>query len=337
MRVAAGLSLRSSTLGRCARSTAERAHAPAEFAAGLSLRSCPVRWTAVVNPGAGRRRGARALAHLGDALAARSVPVHVTRTADEGRAVARDAFARGDGVIACGGDGTVQALAQPAVDADGLLAVIPVGSGNDFARALGLDHASPLDALGVIDTGDEIRVDLGRVRTADGADVMFTTVAHSGLDGEVNRWANTVHRLSGTGLYVVAAVRTMATYQPTEMRLTVDDDAWTGRPWLVSVANTHCYGGGMRIAPMARIDDGRLEVIVVHDVSRAQVLARFPRLIRGTHLGITGVEHRAGASVVVDGPPDQEIYASGERVGLLPATIDIVPAALRVIRPGATP
>lgn len=301
---------------------------------GRSLRSRAVRWTAVVNPSAGRRRGARELARLTDALAARSIRTIATRSTDEGRAVARAAFARGDGVLACGGDGTVQALAECAAAVDGLLAVVPVGAGNDFARALGLDHADGLAALEVLDHGRETRVDLGRVRTVDGTTVEYTTVAHSGLDGEVNRWANTVTRLSGTALYAVAAVRTIATYRPTPMAIAVDGAEWRGRPWMVSVANTHCYGGGMQIAPGARIDDGLLDVIVVHGVPRAQVLRCFPRMIRGTHLDIDGVEHFRGATVEIDGPTEQEIYASGERVGLLPATIEVVPAALRVMVPG---
>ncbi|MBM3658745.1 MAG: diacylglycerol kinase family lipid kinase [Actinobacteria bacterium] len=292
-----------------------------------------MRWTAVVNPGAGRRHGARELARLGDALAARAIAVHATRSADEGLEVARAAFARGDGVLACGGDGTVQVLAQCAAESDGLLGVIPVGSGNDFARGIGLDPTDPLAALHVLDAGHETRLDLGRVRTADGATMLYTTVAHSGLDGEVNRWANTVTRLSGTALYAVAAVRTIATYHPTEMRMVIDGVEWTGRPWLVAVANTHCYGGGMDIAPAARVDDGLLDVIVVHGVSRARVLRCFPRMIKGTHLTIEGVEHFRGTVVEIDGPDDQEIYASGERVGLLPATIDVRPAALRVMVP----
>lgn len=291
----------------------------------------------MVNPGAGRRRGARELDRLGSALAERAIPVEVTHSADEGRAVARAAFAAGLGVVACGGDGTVQGLAQCAVDADGLLAIVPVGAGNDFARALGLDPAAPLDALDLLaDEPLETRVDLGRVRTADGADVVFTTVAHSGLDGEVNRWANTVTRLSGTALYAVAALRAMASYRTTAMRVVTDADAWDGRPWLVAVANTYCYGGGMRIAPTARLDDGRLEVVVIRDMSRAAVLTRFPRLVRGTHLGVAGVDHREARTVEIDGPPDQELYASGERIGVLPATVEVLPAALRVLAPPAT-
>jgi len=256
--------------------------------------------------------------------------VNETGSGADAVAVARAAFARGDGVLACGGDGTVQVLAQCAAEADGLLAVVPLGSGNDFARSLGLAPGDPLVAISALDHGHEARVDLGRVRTADGACVMFTTVAHSGLDGEVNRWANTVTRLSGTALYAVAALRTIATYRPTEMRVRVDDREWSGPAWMVSVANTECYGGGMRIAPEARIDDGALDVIVVHDVSRMQVLRHFPRLIRGTHLEIDGVDHFRGATAEIHGPDGQEVYASGERVGPLPATVDVLPGALRV-------
>ena len=315
-----------------------RGHGRARYLATLrSLRSCSVRWTAVVNPGAGRRRGARDLARLTDALAARGIPFHATGSAEEGRSVARDAFARGDGVLACGGDGTVQALADCAAAVDGILAVIPVGAGNDFARSIGLDHRDPLAALQIVDTGHETRVDLGRIRTADGVTTTFTTVAHSGLDGEVNRWANTVHRLSGTALYAVAAVRTIATYHPTDMRITVDDAEWSGEPWMVSVANTHCYGGGMNIAPGARTDDGLLDVVVVHDVSRARVLRCFPRMIKGTHLTIEGVDHFRGSVVEIDGPTDQEIYASGELIGCLPATVEIVPGALRLMVPPCGP
>jgi YegS/Rv2252/BmrU family lipid kinase len=296
-----------------------------------------VRWTAVVNPRAGRRRRTRVLARLGDALAARGVDIHVTRDSDEGRVAARRAFERGEGVLACGGDGTVRVLADLAAEVDGLLAVVPTGAGNDFARALGLDHRRPLDALDLLDTGNETRVDLGCVRTRDGEGVRFTTVAHSGLDGEVNRWANTISWASGTWLYALAALRTMAVYRPTEMRITVDGNVWDGRPWLVAVANSYCYGGGMRIAPRARLDDGRLDVIVVADVGRAELVARFPTVLRGTHIGIPGVHSLAGKVVSVEGPAAQEVYASGERVGRLPATIVVCPGALRVLVPRGGP
>jgi diacylglycerol kinase (ATP) len=298
-----------------------------------------VQWTAVVNPGAGRRRRRISVARLGDALAARAVDIHVTPTAAVGLEAARTAFARGEGVLACGGDGTVRDLAALASETGGLLAIVPMGSGNDFARALGYDHQHPLDALRVLDDGRQVAADLGRAHTADGGTQWFTTVAHTGLDGEVNRWANTITWASGTALYAIAALRAMAIVQPFPVSVTANGDTWSGTAWLVAVGNTHCYGGGMPIVPTARLDDGRLDAIIVDGaVSRAEVIRRFPQMMRGKHEGIDGVQLRSGASITIDGPPghagpDQDLWASGERVGPLPTTIDVVPGALRVLVP----
>ena len=295
-------------------------------------------WTAVVNPGAGRRRGRTAIARLGDALAARAVEIHVTPTADVGLEVARAAFARGEGVLACGGDGTVRDLASLASETGGLLAVVPMGAGNDFARALGYDHQHPLDALRVLDDGREAAVDLGRAKTANGATQWFTTVAHTGLDGEVNRWANTISWASGTALYAIAALRAMAIVKPAPLTVTANGDTWTGKAWLVAVGNTHCYGGGMPIVPTARVDDGRLDAIIVDgSLSRAEVVRRFPQMMRGNHEGVDGAHLRSGASITIDGPTGQDVWASGERVGALPTTIDVVPGALRVLVPPGSP
>jgi diacylglycerol kinase (ATP) len=302
-----------------------------------------VQWTAVVNPGAGRRRRRTAIARLGDALAARAVDIHVTPTAEIGLEVARKAFSRGEGVLACGGDGTVRELAALASETGGLLAVVPMGAGNDFARALGYDHQDPLAALTVLDDGREAAVDLGRATTAGGATQWFTTVAHTGLDGEVNRWANTVTWASGTALYAIAALRAMAIVKPFPIEVSANGDTWSGTAWLVAVGNTHCYGGGMPIVPTARLDDGRLDAIIVDGaVSRAEVIRRFPQMLRGKHEGVDGAHLRSGASITIDGLPSsewgqQDLWASGERVGSLPATIDVVPGALRVLVPPGSP
>jgi diacylglycerol kinase (ATP) len=302
-----------------------------------------VNWTAVVNPGAGRRRRRTAIARLGDALAARAVDIHVTPTAELGLEVARTAFARGEGVLACGGDGTVRELAALACETGGLLAVVPIGAGNDFARALGYDHQHPLSALHVLDEGREEKVDLGRATTAGGEGQWFTTVAHTGLDGEVNRWANTVTWASGTALYAIAALRAMAIVKPFPVEVIANGDTWSGTAWLVAVGNTHCYGGGMPIVPSARLDDGRLDAIIVDGaVSRAEVVRRFPQMMGGRHEGVDGAHLRSGASITIDVPPDaegvqQDLWASGERVGSLPATIDVVPGALRVLVPPDSP
>ena len=306
---------------------------------GTSAHASPVvsgavQWTAVVNGSAGRRRRRTTVARLGDALAARAVDIHVTPTAEIGLEVARTALARGEGVLACGGDGTVRDLAALASETGGLLAVVPLGAGNDFARALGYDHQHPLDALTVLDDGREVAVDLARTHTGDGAVQWCTTIAHTGLDGEVNRWANTVSWASGTALYAIAALRGMALAKPFTVEVTANGDVWSGSAWQVSVGNTHCYGGGMPIVPTARLDDGRLDAIIIDGaLPRAEVVRRFPQMMRGEHESIDGVHRLSGASITIDGPGTQDLWASGERVGPLPATIEVVPNALRVVVP----
>jgi diacylglycerol kinase (ATP) len=297
-----------------------------------------VRWSAVVNSAAGRRHGTRAVDRLHAALAARGIASHVTASEEDGLRAARAAFDRGDGVLGCGGDGTLRVLAELAVATGGLLGVVPMGAGNDFARALGLDHRHALTALDALETGREARVDVGHVTAADGTSRVFTTVAHSGLDGEVNRRANEITWASGTMLYAIAALRTMASYRPAPMRIVVDGAEWSAeRAWLVAVANTYCYGGGMPIAPTARIDDGALDLVVVGDVSRARVVASFPRMLRGTHLRVDGLYTFPAAHVVVEATRPQSVHASGEPVGRLPATIDVRPRALRVQVPATSP
>jgi diacylglycerol kinase (ATP) len=296
-----------------------------------------VHWTAVVNPGAGRRGRRGDLNRLRDALVERAVEVRITASAEEGRTVAEAAFERGEGVLACGGDGTVRVLADVAARGGGLLGLVPMGAGNDFARALGIDHRRPLAALDLLERGVEARVDLGRARTADGTEQTFTTVANAGFDSEVNRWANTVSRLSGTTLYIVATLRTIGGYRPTAMRITTDGAAHEGRTWLVAIGNSASYGGGMRITPAAHPADGRFDVVIVGDLPRHRVVIHFPRVLRGTHLAVRGVHHFTGRIVTVSGAPGQDLYASGERIGPLPATVEVLPGALRVLVPADSP
>src|SRR6266508_1667652 len=181
----------------------------------LPVPSCFVRWTAVVNPSAGRGRTRKLLPRLTDAFrhTGADIEVAVSTDIDDARATARRAFDAGRGVVACGGDGTVSELAGLAAAAGGTLAMVPTGAGNDFARHLGLDHRRPLDAVRLLETGRLGAVDLGRAE-ADGTTAWFASVANTGFDSEANRWANTVQWAGGTTLYVLAVLRTLVTYHP---------------------------------------------------------------------------------------------------------------------------
>ncbi|HZR11686.1 MAG TPA: diacylglycerol kinase family protein [Acidimicrobiia bacterium] len=291
-----------------------------------------MRWTAVVNPSAGRGRTRRMLPTLTSELTGTGadVDVRVAADVDETASIAREAFAQDRGVLVCGGDGTVALVAGIAAECGGLVGIVPTGAGNDFARTLGIRRRNLTGAVRTLSDGHEITVDLGRV---DGR--WFCSVANTGFDAEVNRWANEVRRLSGTALYLAGVARTLAVYRPRRFRVRVDD----GEPrdvdaWLLAVGNGPVYGGGMQIAPDARLDDGVFDVCVIGRISVPGFVVNFPRVFAGTHTKHPAVSVLRGATVTIeslDGGID--LYASGERVGPLPARLETVPRALRVMVP----
>jgi diacylglycerol kinase (ATP) len=285
-------------------------------------------WTAIVNPVAGRGRTRKLLPEIEERAAALGAKVQVSPTAEDPTRLAQEAAGQGHDLIACGGDGLVAAVAGVAADTGRTLAIVPSGAGNDFARGLGYNPKRPLDAFGALEHGHDRVIDLGRVNGR-----WYTCVTASGFDAEANRWANTVHRLSGTALYVAAVLRTLAVYKPHPFRLTVDGEAHELRAWLVAVGNGPAYGGGMNIAPNARLDDGLLDITVVGEMSRLEMLWNFPKVFKGTHLGNPKVSTFRGERAELeslDSSVPMDVYADGERVGALPATMEAVRDALKV-------
>ena len=262
------------------------------------------------------------------AASAAGVAVEVSPEPDAPARIAKEAAAAGRDLIACGGDGVVSEVAAIAADTGRRLAIVPTGAGNDFARTLGYDTKRPMTAFAVLTEGRDRTVDLGRVNGR-----WYTCVTASGFDAEANRWANTVQHLSGTALYVAATVRTLAVFKPYPFRLTVDGVVHEQRAWLIAVGNGPAYAGGMRITPNAQMDDGLLDVTVVGPLSKPEFLWSFPRVFKGTHVTHPAVStYRAErvelASLETSAPMD--VYADGERVGPLPATMAAVRDALVV-------
>ncbi len=297
----------------------------------------PRAYTIIVNPSAGRGRARRLLPRLEAVLEKGSLDVDLRLSASpaEPPALAREAMARGRAVVACGGDGLVGELAAVVAEGDGVMGIIPAGAGNDFARHLGLDPRRPLEALAVLELGLEGEVDMGRVNGR-----LFCCVAGTGFDAEANRWANTVERLSGTPLYVAAVLRTLASYRPQPFRIAADGAVRQVEAWLVAVANAPSYGGGMLVAPTARVDDGMLDVAVIGALPRSQFLRTFPKVFKGTHVEHPAVEVFSARRVEIasdGGELALEVYADGERVGPLPVEIEAVPRALRLIVPRGAP
>jgi len=252
-----------------------------------------------------------------------------TDSAAEARDRIRQAAACGtEGVVLVGGDGTVHG-ALAALIAEGLpFAVVPAGRGNDFARNLGL--AGPAVA-GLLRRGP---LTVREIDLATAGDVPYGSVACVGFDAEVNRLARQgAGYLGGTAGYVVCVLRALARYRPFDVEVEVDGWRWQGPVTLVAVANGACYGGGMRIAPRARMDDGALDVCIVSAVTRATLLRQFPKIFRGTHTSHPACILRSGRRVTVRDGAGREVFADGEPAGRTPITFAVQRAGLRVLQP----
>ncbi len=295
-----------------------------------------VRTLVVVNPAAGSGRAAAGWERLRAQAKTcfsfdevqTSGPGHATRLAAEAAAAG---YAR---LLAVGGDGTLHEIVNGCAEADVAVGLLPLGTGNDFARSAGL-HRPAAELLPGLAAGQVRRVDLGRVH-----DQYYLNVAGVGFDAEVARIANATSKRQGGALfYLLTAVREAFRYEPALLAVAVDAPliAAPSRRLMVAVGNAAAYGGGMRICPRAVIDDGLLDVMTVAGLRGVAILALLPRVFVGGHLGRAGVGYQQAKEVRIEGPSGVAVHADGELVGGLPATFTIHPGALRLWTPAATP
>lgn len=279
----------------------------------------------IVSPKAGDGKALRRLATILDALRAKGVEAtaEVTKSLDHAAMLATDAAKAGRVAVAVGGDGLVGRVAAAASEAGGVMAIIPSGTGNDFARALHItDRAMAIEALA---SGNERTVDMGIAGTR-----RFTCIASFGFDSVVLETANASRFVRGRLVYPYATLRSLRTWKPACFTIDIDGEVHELRGYNVAVANAGFYGGGMLIAPGASLDDGLLDVVAITELSRLRFLANAPRVFRGTHVDVPGVRTWKARSVrlAVDRPFD--VVADGESVAPAPLKIEILPAALRV-------
>jgi YegS/Rv2252/BmrU family lipid kinase len=232
-------------------------------------------------------------------------------------------------VVACGGDGTVSEVAGALAHTETALAILPMGTGNDFARHLGI-HTFP-EAVGAIASGKPRSVDMVRWSSGD-AGGLFLNVAGTGFDAHVAMRVNQGFRfLRGTGAYIAAVLSSFSTFKPSAVKLLVDGQEVEAVSMLCSVANASCYGGGMRINPQACIDDGLVECVLVKAVSRWEFLKTFPKVFKGTHVDHPSVTVLRGMEIQIDADDPWPFFCDGEICGRLPVRFQVEPKALRVI------
>ncbi len=294
----------------------------------------PVDVAVLVSPSAGRGRARLAADGVLGVLRESGLTPHVldAATRDDAERAAAGAVAGGAAaVVTVGGDGAVHAALQAVAGTSTPLAVVPAGTGNDLALALGV----PRDPVAAARAAAEDLLD-GATRTVDAGrtgDRWWATVLCCGFDSAVTDRANRLRWPRGPRRYDVAILAELARLRPREVTLVLDGEARTVPVTLVAVGNTSWYGAGMRICPAADPADGRFDVTVVGPMRRRELVRSRPRLADGTHVGHPAVTvHRAArVELSCDGV---STYADGEPVAPLPAVAECVPGALTVVGTG---
>lgn len=288
----------------------------------------------LVNPTAGDGRALRLLPWLRERLASRpDVRLEITSRRGHAEALAREAADAHDRIVAVGGDGTVQEVVNGILsggDARPSIGIVPVGRGNDLARSLGLPPDPAAAWRAAIGSGERV-IDAARATDGHGRQRWFASAGGIGFDAQVaDAMAARRGWLAGRAGYLVTTLLQLRRFSNRRVVLVVDDERRELDVLFLAIANGPYYGGGMRIAPPARVDDGRLDVCVVGDVSRLTAVRQLPNLYRGTHVAHPAVELLAGRSVTVDGDAATLTHLDGEPFGALPIRVEAAPGVLAV-------
>jgi YegS/Rv2252/BmrU family lipid kinase len=283
----------------------------------------------IANPSAGGGRTARLLPGVEAALRGHGIAFRVERThsIEHARELARSALAAGEVAAAMGGDGLMGAVAGELRHSEGVLGILPGGRGNDFARKLGVG-GDPVAACDVLAEGREQRIDVGDI---DGR--AYLGIASSGLDSDAGDLANATRLKLGQLVYVYATLRAVVAWRPARWEVVID-----GRPrsfvgYSVAVANSGVFGGGMFLAPEARLDDGLLDVVMIQDMPKRTLLAALPKVFTGAHVREPGIELLQAREVAFHADRPFNVQADGDAIADLPATVRVQPGALRVMAP----
>ena len=283
----------------------------------------------IYNPSAGRGRTRKHIDAVEQRLRRGGGEVDIAATtsaADLTRVAAESSRGGYDRVVVCGGDGTVHLAVRDFDLAAGTLAVIPLGSGDDFARVLGIPR-NVEEACQTVLSGRIREVD---VAAANG--VRFVGVAGLGFDSQVAAFANKVKIMRGSAVYLYAILRVLPQFKPHKVTFVIDDVSRAEEMMFAVVGNSRQYGGGIRIVPDAVIDDHILDYCIVHRTSRAQLLKTLPRAYNGSHVTSPFVETGRGKTFRFSSATPLEVYADGELVTTTPVQFGLA-GRLRVVVP----
>ena len=230
--------------------------------------------------------------------------------------------------VVISGDGLIGQIGGALAGTGATMGVIPGGRGNDFARVLGIPD-DPAGAVAALAGGASREIDVGEVNGR-----RFLCIASCGFDSDANRIANEARFIRGQLVYAYAALRALIAWKPATFTITLDGRRRDLVGYSVAAANSRAYGGGMFIAPDAELDDGLLDVVTTAKVGKLRFLVNLPKVFSGKHVENPEVSVSRAAEVLIEADRPFAVYADGEHLADLPATVRLLPRALRVIVPG---
>jgi diacylglycerol kinase (ATP) len=293
--------------------------------------------TVFVNPCAGGGKAAGRIADVRARFAQLNFPVELaeSHSPEEFRHSVRTVAAgTRKRLIAMGGDGTLQLLVREAMGSDVDFGVIPAGGGNDVARALGIKNWK--EAVDAVAQGKTRPVDVVSVRFANGDEAKYLGGGGVGLDAEAARRANgTFKRWPGRLRYLAAVVDALAAYRGLGVNLQVSGctQPIRGMVLLAAVLNTPSYGGGVRLAPKAQLDDGELDFVVIEMLSWLEIAKLIPRLFLNGELRTPRLKRVRAARATLLSVDNASFHGDGEVLGELPVEIEVFPRAIRMLAP----
>jgi len=290
-----------------------------------------------VNPTAGRGRSARRLERVREILAEADLDcsVHTSTAVGHLEELVRDAINAGaDQVVVAGGDGSIYEAVNGIMRADrsAALGVIPTGTGNDFAKAsdipLDWEHATQLLASRTVAAAAFRTIDIGRMN-----DRYFANGAGIGFDAKVTKVARSYRWPTGDLVYLLAIFRCMADGIATpHLRITADELEWSGPVTLANVSNGPWIGGMFHIAPMAKNNDAKLDLLIADPVSRGRLLTLLPKLMRGRHMDEPEISHAGVSKVTISASAPVPSHLDGEVQAMASEfEIEVLPAALNLL------
>ena len=283
----------------------------------------------LVNPSAGRGRAAKLLPEVEGALRARGLEYRLvlTTSLEHGCEEARQAAAAGEIPVVMSGDGLIGQVGGLLAGGEVPMGMIPGGRGNDLARVLGIPTEIER-AVELLAGGSTRAIDVGEVNGR-----RFLGIASCGFDSDANRIANQARLVKGNLVYLYAALRALAAWKPARFELALDGDVRRFTGFSVAAANNKAYGGGMFVAPDAELDDGKLDVVWVSGTAKLRYLANLPKVFKGRHVDSEEVTVQRAAEVTISADRPFAVYADGDHLADLPATVRVLPRALTVIAP----